>query len=224
MSRRGVDKFMKKKFLVILLAVICVSMFMAPSVLAASKITDYGGPLETVVKGTGGLEQNASLPATIGKVIKGALSIVGLVFFALMFYAGYTWMIARGEEEKITTARNTIIAAMIGIIIVVGSYALTNIIVGRLINGTPAGPGKPTKDDPLGCCLDRVKPCTDDAMTNAILVPMWAWRITTKSDCIKQGENPDPKKKDCYYGKGDGYVRFTEGEDVEACQKLYKAA
>ncbi len=67
-----------------------------------------------------------------GKIIKGALTAVGSVFFLLMVYGGYVWMTARGEEDKVTEAKDLIKAAMIGLAITVGAYAVTVFIVGRL--------------------------------------------------------------------------------------------
>jgi len=78
------------------------------------------------------------LPIIIGTVIKAALGLVGVIFLVLMVYAGYIWMIARGDEGKADKAKDTITAAIIGIIIVVGAYALTNFVVTAM---TTAGSG-----------------------------------------------------------------------------------
>jgi len=69
------------------------------------------------------------LPIIIGTVIKAALGIVGVVFLVLMVYAGYIWMIARGDESKTEKAKNTIVNCIIGVIIVVGAYAITSYLV-----------------------------------------------------------------------------------------------
>ena len=77
------------------------------------------------------------LPIIIGTVIKTALGIVGVVFLVLMVYAGYIWMIARGDESKTEKAKDTIVNCVIGIIIVVGAYAITTYLVGALNPKTP---------------------------------------------------------------------------------------
>ena len=43
------------------------------------------------------------------------------------------WMLARGEEDRITKARETIIAAVIGLVIVVSAYAITNLVTERIL-------------------------------------------------------------------------------------------
>jgi len=68
-----------------------------------------------------------------GAVIQAALALIGVIFLALMLYAGYHWMTARGEEEKVEKAKDTITRAIIGLIIVVGAYAIWIFILNQLI-------------------------------------------------------------------------------------------
>ena len=72
----------------------------------------------------------------VANVIRTFLSFLGIVFLILIIYGGYTWMTAHGNEEKVTTARKTIIEATIGLAIVLASYAITYYIVDRLTNAT----------------------------------------------------------------------------------------
>ncbi len=59
----------------------------------------------------------------VGSIIQIALSLLGIVFLILMLIAGFNWMTAAGEEERITKSKDTIRAAIIGLLIVVGAYA-----------------------------------------------------------------------------------------------------
>jgi hypothetical protein len=74
-----------------------------------------------------------SLSQMIGVIIAAALALIGSIFLILMLYAGYNWMMARGEEEKVTKAKDTITRAIIGLIIVVGAYAIWAFIFSNLI-------------------------------------------------------------------------------------------
>ncbi len=75
-----------------------------------------------------GVKDNADISVLIGSVISTALTLVGLIFLILMVYAGYLWMTARGEEDQIDKARKIIIAAVIGLVIVVSAYAITVLV------------------------------------------------------------------------------------------------
>ena len=65
----------------------------------------------------------------IGGVIKGFLGLLGIIFLVLMVYAGYLWMTAQGNEEQVTKAKKMITNSIIGIIIIMAAYAITQFVV-----------------------------------------------------------------------------------------------
>lgn len=62
-------------------------------------------------------------------VISKILMFLGVVFLGLMIYGGITWMTSGGNEKKVDTAKETITAGIIGLIIVIGAYALSYFII-----------------------------------------------------------------------------------------------
>ncbi|MBI4433439.1 hypothetical protein HY632_01580 [Candidatus Uhrbacteria bacterium] len=86
-----------------------------------------------LVSGVGG----RSLEQMVGSFIKGALSIAGVFFFGYMVWAGYLWMTAHGEKDKIEEAKKMISNAVIGLAITLSAYAITAFVVSRLV-GTGA--------------------------------------------------------------------------------------
>ncbi|PIT86477.1 MAG: hypothetical protein COU33_02920 [Candidatus Magasanikbacteria bacterium CG10_big_fil_rev_8_21_14_0_10_43_6] len=145
------------------------------------KVGDAQGFLNEAVAPTGISQSDISSGA--GVLVKRVLAAVGIIFFGLMVYAGFLWMTARGEEDQITKARNTIVGAIIGLIVTVGAYGITAILVTRLQQGASGG-GNPNNKTAQGCCQDRV---------NAI----WACRITTESDCTERGLVCEPGDDFC---------------------------
>ncbi|MDP3900430.1 MAG: hypothetical protein Q8Q23_05105 [bacterium] len=73
-----------------------------------------------------------NLPQLIGTVIGAALALIGAVFLLLMLYGGFIWMLARGNDQEVTRAKNIIISAIYGIIIIVGAYAITYYVMQAL--------------------------------------------------------------------------------------------
>lgn len=69
----------------------------------------------------------------IGQIVGFALSFIGVVFLILMIYAGISWMTAAGNQEKVSKAKDLIINAIIGLIIVLMAYAITSFIGDSLI-------------------------------------------------------------------------------------------
>jgi hypothetical protein len=91
-----------------------------------------------------------SVPEIIGNVIGVGLSLISVLFFILMLYGGLLWMTARGKTEQTTKALDTIIAAVIGIVIILGAYALTQFVFdsldGKTTSNTPANPSAVQND------------------------------------------------------------------------------
>lgn len=67
--------------------------------------------------------------SVIGTVIKAALGLVGIVFFVLMLYAGFIWMTAQGKADQVAKAKSMIVQAIIGLVIIFASYAITDFVL-----------------------------------------------------------------------------------------------
>src|SRR3989344_6594144 len=91
--------------------------------------------------GEAGLGNNLSLGQMVATVIKGVLTFLGVVFVVLIIYAGVVWMTSAGNEEKIATAKKTMIAATIGLAIVLSAYAITFFVIDKLLEATRGGQG-----------------------------------------------------------------------------------
>ena len=102
---------------------------------------DLGGDTLKNAADKGGYDKNTNettLASNIGMVVNIILSIIGVLFTVLMVYAGYTWMVARGDETKIDKAKKIITASIIGLIITLGAYSITNFIIPRILDQTLA--------------------------------------------------------------------------------------
>lgn len=72
----------------------------------------------------------------VGKAIKILLSMIGVLFTILIIYAGYLWLTARGNDESISKAKGIISSSIIGLIILLMAYSITNFIVPRILQGS----------------------------------------------------------------------------------------
>ncbi len=87
---------------------------------------DYG--LDTVAQKSGLDAGGKDLSGLVGGMLGTALSFIGVIFFALMVFGGFMWMTARGNDEQTKKAMGTITAAVIGLVIVLSSYAVTSFV------------------------------------------------------------------------------------------------
>ncbi len=79
-----------------------------------------------------GIQTTKDLATLVGSFIAAALGLLGVVLVVLIVYAGFIWMTAQGNEEKIKKAKGMITSAVIGIIIIFAAYAITQFVVGAL--------------------------------------------------------------------------------------------
>lgn len=101
-------------------------------------ITGAGGLLQDAGS-RAGFKQTSEPEVVAGKIIQGALIIMGTIFGILIIYGGFLWMQARGNEEYVKKAKGILEAAIIGIVIVMGAYAITAFIVDRVITAAQFG-------------------------------------------------------------------------------------
>jgi len=71
---------------------------------------------------------DTTLATTLGLIINVVLSILGVIFIFLVILAGYQWMTAQGNEQSVTKAKDSMTRAVIGLIIVISSYAIWTFI------------------------------------------------------------------------------------------------
>jgi len=72
----------------------------------------------------------------LGKVISTFLSVLGVIFIFLIVLSGYNWMTASGREEKVNRAISDIRRAIVGLVIIVGSYAIWSFIYNKFLLGS----------------------------------------------------------------------------------------
>lgn len=105
---------------------------------------------------------SATIAGRVQLVVSLVLGLMALAFFLLTMYGGIIWLTARGNDEKVSSAKAIIEAAVIGLVIVSASYAIATFVVGRMAS-------------------DQSKICTTDFL---------CWPINSAEDeqsCTSQG-------------------------------------
>lgn len=90
------------------------------------------------VTGTGLGEQE--LPAMIGTFISVLLSILGIVLLILIIWSGIQWMTAGGNTDAVGEAKQRLINAVIGLVLVMAALAISTFVFDALSNATGANP------------------------------------------------------------------------------------
>ncbi len=118
----------------------------APAKPAAPTTTASGGSaLDSATKqfeDTGhkaGIQSNVgpdAFPKIIGGFIKQAIGLLGIILVVLIIYAGFLWMTAQGNEDKVKKAKAIISNAVVGMVLIFAAYALTDWVIAAIVSGT----------------------------------------------------------------------------------------
>jgi len=89
----------------------------------ASGIDCAGNTLPENLTGGGGI---------VTAIINTLLSIVGIVAVIMIIVGAFRMVLSSGNEKSVADARNTILYAVIGLVIAVLAFAIVNFVIGKL--------------------------------------------------------------------------------------------
>jgi len=118
-------KYFRQFFVIILLVIVLI----LPCLVFA------GNDIETNLKNlgsAGGYDTSGGdtqISEMAGTIVSAALGLLGVVFIILFIFGGYKWMMARGNEQDVEESKDIMKNAVIGLIIVVGAYAIWSFIL-----------------------------------------------------------------------------------------------
>jgi hypothetical protein len=78
------------------------------------------------------------LPTMIGSIIQIFLGILGVVLVLIIVYAGFLWMTSGGSDEGVKKAKSWMLNAIVGLVIILTAYAITDFVIQKLIQATGA--------------------------------------------------------------------------------------
>ncbi len=75
-----------------------------------------------------------TLPEIVGNIINIVLSFLGVLLLVYLIYAGFLWMTSGGDSKKADSAQQYIKNAVIGLVIILASFAISNFVITNLAN------------------------------------------------------------------------------------------
>ncbi len=90
--------------------------------------------LETVGDQSGLGDQDIRI--VIARIIRTVLGVLGVLAVIIVIYAGFLWMTAAGNPERVDKAKRILIQAIIGLVIIFSSIAITTFVINSILNAT----------------------------------------------------------------------------------------
>ncbi len=79
---------------------------------------------------------NRPLLETVGQIINVLLGFLGVIAVILILVAGFKWMTAAGNEEKVGEAKKLLGAGVVGLVIILAAFAIAAFVIGELSTAT----------------------------------------------------------------------------------------
>ncbi len=80
-----------------------------------------------------GITTTKELPQIIGTIVNVVLGFMGIVLLFYLIYGGFLWMTSGGESKGVDAAKKMIQNAIIGLVIIVSSYAISSFVLSQLV-------------------------------------------------------------------------------------------
>ena len=72
----------------------------------------------------------------VAKIINVAMGLLGIVAVVIILAGGFMWMTAGGNEEKVEKAKKLIFSGIIGLAIILTSFAIARFVISSLVSAT----------------------------------------------------------------------------------------
>ena len=80
-------------------------------------------------RGNGMPSELVGIDGVFTKITNTVLYAVGIISVIMLIYGGLRYVISGGDSKKVTDAKNTIMYAIIGLIISILAYAIVNFVI-----------------------------------------------------------------------------------------------
>ena len=124
----------------IILTLVLGNLFLVTDFVLATegfgRITDGFDKTAEIIFGTS-TPPSRDLPEIIGILVRGALSLLGVIYLIMLIIGGFMWVGSKGNEEVVTKSKDIIVHASVGLCMTLVAYAVTAFLLEYL--STAAG-------------------------------------------------------------------------------------
>lgn len=127
----------------ILSLVVVLGLVVAPVVLSSTAQAATPTPKESLCTGSGGTwnagtstctnaDSNGTLDGLFKTIVNILLYIIGAVSVIMIIIGGIRYVVSAGDQSSVTGAKNTIMYAVVGLVISIMAYAIVNFVLSSI--------------------------------------------------------------------------------------------
>lgn len=130
--------FFKQIIPVATVAILSLAVLVVPQVSAAA----FNGTIQGGAESARGTSQTADLFGSSGvfqTVTNVLLFVLGAISVIMIIIGGLRYVVSGGNSANVTAAKNTILYAIVGVVIALLSYAVINFVLNSFTSGSGGG-------------------------------------------------------------------------------------
>lgn len=77
-------------------------------------------------------KEGDEITTVVGNIINSVIAVLGIVAVIVIIYGGISYMTSLGDSSKVKKGRDAILYGVIGLIICVLAFAITNFVIGTI--------------------------------------------------------------------------------------------
>ena len=119
-----------------------IALAVASSLILSSTALGVESPVQSGVDAARAAEVPSTIMGGDGIVttaVNALLFVVGALSVIMLIWGGLRYVISGGNSSAVTAAKNTILYAIVGLIIALFAYAIINFVIGSLTGGFSGG-------------------------------------------------------------------------------------
>lgn len=111
---------------------LAILAFLVVPVLTLTANAQFDPGLNQVNTGLNNSLSSTDPRTVIGRIINMALGFLGVIAVGIILLGGFKWMTAGGNEEKTGEAKKLLGAGVIGLVIILSSWAIATFVINSL--------------------------------------------------------------------------------------------
>ncbi len=120
-------------------AIASIGTVVLPAIALAQTPFERSQQYTNSIAASAGITGTPDLPTIIGNIINIVLGFMGIILLCIILWAGFLWMTAGGDGKKTELAMNLIKNAVIGLIIIVAAFAISNFVMTQIVQRIATG-------------------------------------------------------------------------------------
>ena len=117
-----------------LLVIPTVALAVAPAVSADGNFTLDGGVKSA--QGTGVDQVSTDPESLVKKFVNIFLFAVGALSVIMLIWGGIRYTTSAGDSNKVQAAKNTVLYAIVGLVVAILAYAIVNMVISKIATGS----------------------------------------------------------------------------------------